>query len=71
MIPLRVSTSDYHTAGEPFRIVADPPVDLPGATVADRRAQALDCLAAQGLRPLSRPSVTAAVPGGVRPPVRR
>lgn len=50
MIPLSVSTSDYHTAGEPFRIVADPPMDLPGATVADRRARALDSLAAQELR---------------------
>jgi hypothetical protein len=25
-----VSTVDYHTGGEPFRIVAAPPVDLPG-----------------------------------------
>jgi proline racemase len=39
-----VATTDYHTAGEPFRIVADGVPDLPGATVRDRRdaAQASD-----------------------------
>jgi proline racemase len=47
-----VSTTDYHTAGEPFRIVADPPVALPGDTVADRRVRALNGPAAQGLREL-------------------
>jgi proline racemase len=47
-----VSTTDYHTAGEPFRIVADPPVALPGDTVADRRVRALDSPDAQGLREL-------------------
>jgi proline racemase/trans-L-3-hydroxyproline dehydratase len=36
-----VRTTDYHTAGEPFRIVADPPVPLPGRTVAERRLAAL------------------------------
>ncbi|MDG6103754.1 proline racemase family protein [Dactylosporangium aurantiacum] len=51
-MPLRVSTSDYHTAGEPFRIVADPPVDLPGGSVADRRANAVDSPAAHELRQL-------------------
>src|SRR5687767_6959750 len=51
-MPLRVSTSDYHTAGEPFRIVTDPPVDLPGVSVADRRARALDSPAAAHLRQL-------------------
>ena len=35
-----VSTVDYHTGGEPFRIVAAPPVDLPGSTVAERRVRA-------------------------------
>jgi proline racemase/trans-L-3-hydroxyproline dehydratase len=34
-------TVDYHTGGEPFRIVADPPVALPGTTVAERRALAM------------------------------
>jgi proline racemase len=36
-----VSTIDYHTGGEPFRIVAAPPVDLPGSTVAERRVRAI------------------------------
>ena len=30
-----VRTVDYHTGGEPFRIVPDPPVAIPGATVAE------------------------------------
>lgn len=37
-----VSTTNYHTAGEPFRILAEPPVALPGATVAERRMAAID-----------------------------
>jgi proline racemase len=28
---------DFHTAGEPFRIVAEPPVEIPGTSVAERR----------------------------------
>ena len=47
-----VSTTDYHTAGEPFRIVADPPVPLPGVSVADRRVRATESPDAQGLREL-------------------
>jgi proline racemase len=47
-----VSATDYHTAGEPFRIVADPPVALPGSSVADRRVRAADSPDAQGLREL-------------------
>ncbi|WP_423461772.1 proline racemase family protein [Promicromonospora sp. MS192] len=47
-----IATTDYHTAGEPFRIVAEPPVPLPGGSVADRRARALADPAAQGLRRL-------------------
>jgi hypothetical protein len=43
VISLSVSTSDYHTAGEPFRIVTDPPVVLPGDSVADRRARTGEC----------------------------
>jgi len=35
-----IETVDYHTAGEPFRIVADPPIALPGDSVADRRVRA-------------------------------
>ncbi|HEY7010557.1 MAG TPA: proline racemase family protein, partial [Jatrophihabitantaceae bacterium] len=42
MLPSSITVTDYHTAGEPFRIVADPPVPIPGATVAERRARAID-----------------------------
>ena len=34
---LEVRTTDYHTAGEPFRIVTSGVPDIPGATVRDRR----------------------------------
>ena len=47
-----VTATDYHTAGEAFRIVADPPVALPGVSVADRRVRAIDSPDAQGLREL-------------------
>ncbi|MFD2796319.1 proline racemase family protein [Promicromonospora vindobonensis] len=50
MTPQTIATTDYHTAGEPFRIVAEPPVPLPGDSVADRRARALASPAAQELR---------------------
>ena len=42
MTNFSVSTIDYHTAGEPFRIVADPPVAIAGNTVAERRVFAID-----------------------------
>ncbi|MBM2623909.1 proline racemase family protein [Actinoplanes sp. LDG1-06] len=48
----RISTVDYHTAGEPFRIVPEPPVPLPGSSVADRRRLALDSANARRLREL-------------------
>ena len=35
-----VETTDYHTAGEPFRIVADSALSFDGATVADKRVRA-------------------------------
>jgi proline racemase len=35
-----VTTTDYHTAGEPFRIVTAGVPDIPGATVLDRREHA-------------------------------
>ena len=41
MLQVPVRTVDYHTAGEPFRIVPDPPVDIRGATVAERRVFAV------------------------------
>ena len=47
-----VRTVDYHTGGEPFRIVPEPPVEIAGATVAERRVRALADPAAQHLRRL-------------------
>ena len=37
---IEVATTDYHTAGEPFRIVTAGVPDIPGATVRDRREAA-------------------------------
>ena len=45
-----VATTDYHTAGEPFRIVADPPVAIEGSTVAERRLFAIADAKVDGLR---------------------
>lgn len=45
-----IHTIDYHTAGEPFRIVPDPPVTIAGATVAERRANAIVSPDVDGLR---------------------
>jgi proline racemase len=50
VLPSRIETVDYHTGGEPFRIVADPPVPIPGATVAERRARAIEDADVQALR---------------------
>ena len=50
MLPSTVVTTDYHTGGEPFRIVAEPPVPILGSTVADRRARAIEDPAVQELR---------------------
>jgi len=47
-----VDTVDYHTGGEPFRIVAESPVPIPGNSVADRRARAIADPAVDGLRQL-------------------
>ena len=38
--PLEVEATDYHTAGEPFRIVTSGAPEVPGADVRDRREQA-------------------------------
>ena len=35
--PIRVAATDYHTAGEPFRIVTDGAPEVEGATVRERR----------------------------------
>jgi proline racemase len=37
---MEVATTDYHTAGEPFRIVEQGAVEIPGASVRDRREYA-------------------------------
>jgi proline racemase len=52
VLPSRIVTTDYHTAGEPFRIVADPPVPISGSTVAERRARAIEDPDVQELRAL-------------------
>jgi len=49
---LAVRTADYHTAGEPFRIVAEPPVAVRGRSVAERRALAASDPDVDGLRQL-------------------
>jgi proline racemase len=45
-----IRTVDYHTGGEPFRIVAEPPVAIPGATVGERREFAMTDPAVRELR---------------------
>jgi proline racemase len=40
--PSPIATRDSHTGGGPFRIMAEPPVPIPGATVAERRARAME-----------------------------
>jgi proline racemase len=47
-----IRTIDYHTAGEPFRIVANPPVEIVGDTVANRRVYAMANSEVDGLRKL-------------------
>jgi proline racemase len=47
-----IASTDYHTGGEPFRIVADPPVTISGTTVAERRMFALSDPSVDGLRRL-------------------
>ena len=47
-----IRTTDYHTAGEPFRIVTEGAPPIEGATVADRRAFAQGSEAVQHLRRL-------------------
>ncbi len=47
-----IRTTDYHTAGEPFRIVTEGQPSIPGATVADRRAYAQGSGEVQRLRRL-------------------
>ncbi len=44
LVPMRISTTDYHTGGEPFRIVTGGVAPLEGETVLERRAFARDHL---------------------------
>ena len=52
MAAAEIVTTDYHTAGEPFRIVTEGGPALPGATVAERRARALESADAGFVRAL-------------------
>jgi proline racemase len=47
-----IRTLDYHTGGEPFRIVLEGGPELPGATVAERRVRAIEDPEAQRIRRL-------------------
>ena len=48
----QIQTVDYHTGGEPFRIVEHPPVAIDGPTVAERRMFAMRSPDVDGLRRL-------------------
>ena len=37
---MEIRTTDYHTGGEPFRIVEEGTLEIPGATVLERREYA-------------------------------
>jgi proline racemase len=50
VLPPTIATTDYHTAGEPFRIVVEPPVPIVGSSVAERRAFAIEDPDVQELR---------------------
>lgn len=66
-----VRTVDYHTGGEPFRIVPEPPVAIDGASVAERRTFAIADPDVDGLRKLlcSEPRGHADMYGGfITPP---
>jgi proline racemase len=47
-----VVTTDWHTAGEPFRIVLEGVPEIPGTTVAERRLAAIGDPAVDGVRQL-------------------
>jgi proline racemase len=49
---MEIVTTDYHTAGEPFRIVREGAPPLPGATVAERRVRAAASEEAERVRRL-------------------
>jgi proline racemase len=47
-----IAATDYHTAGEPFRIVTEGAPELPGATVRERRERAAASEGAEAVRRL-------------------
>jgi proline racemase len=49
---VEIATTDYHTAGEPFRIVAEGAVDIPGGSVLARREHARASEAVERVRRL-------------------
>ena len=49
---MEIVTTDYHTAGEPFRIVREGTPPLPGATVGERRVRAAGSEEAERVRRL-------------------
>src|SRR4051812_23526061 len=49
---IEVETTDYHTAGEPFRIVVEGTPELPGSTVRERREAAFGSEQAETVRRL-------------------
>ena len=49
---LEIGATDYHTAGEPFRIVAGDTFDIPGATILERREYASASEEIDGIRRL-------------------
>ncbi len=51
-VPAEIVTTDYHTAGEPFRIVTDGAPAIPGATVRDRRSHAQESVDVDFVRSL-------------------
>ena len=49
---MEIATTDYHTAGEPFRIVTGGAPEIPGATVLERREHAAGSEAVDSVRRL-------------------
>src|SRR6516164_6854561 len=49
---MEIETTDYHTAGEPFRIVREGVPDIPGATARERRENAARSEAVDRIRRL-------------------
>jgi hypothetical protein len=50
VLPSTIRTTDYRTAGEPFRTVSQPLVPITGTTVASQRARAIEDPGVQAVR---------------------